>query len=715
MSDKHVPEWMLKFQQIGQRDEEVVSSDATGNMSRSTRELRDGSSTSSSKTPYRPPPLKPKEPAISEGKTDDDDAAALLKAAATKPAVIQKEENTGDEDAAALFKTAGTKPAVEKKEEGNAGDEDSTALFKAAGEKPAIVTKDEDAAALFKAAEDKPAEVKKEEQASGDDDASALFKAAGEKPVVVKAEAESGDGEKPAESKADETPADTKSEELKAVDDTSEKKEGAGAGPAAQAIQASEEQKSQAEEAASAAQSASASAEEISIAESGEGTAAGETTTSGEEVTVSGETSTSEQAVSAEAESAAQSSTLSRTEKEFGESWVVDKNQFVEEQVVADDGHIHYDDVLVSDDSSGTVEEVVDEDTGEVASDEGSGEAVVDEDTGNAVVRQEGEQRDEAEEAETSDEADDIEEFEDEELDTDATQAERSALEPDDGQKVFVSSVDEEKAADIDDESQGDMTPVPPPYDPDYDVENQKRLLQEVPRERRSRMSPITYFFAFVVLAGAGLMTGFFAFGNVLDDKEAPTTPLAAPTPAPSAGFLPLDPTNSGTIDVASTTPFDPIQLGNCDFSQLTQPHVIDQCFCGDEIAIIADDVRARYNSFVSFIADFVDGFEGSIESCTPQNQALVWLSTANNNGGETSDMVRRQRFILSYFFFEQDGTTWRDITNWISERDVCAWARITCDEGGVIRGFNLDRIGVVGQVRMVNFAYEYIHVWSGF
>lgn len=114
----------------------------------------------------------------------------------------------------------------------------------------------------------------------------------------------------------------------------------------------------------------------------------------------------------------------------------------------------------------------------------------------------------------------------------------------------------------------------------------------------------------------------------------------------------------------------------------------------------LAKDVRTRYSDLVkNFIPSIAGGYEGTISSCTPRNQALVWLSAGINNGGE-SNSARIQRFAMAEFFYEQEGLTWADSTNWLSSRSVCSWYGITCNADRVISKIELGDNNLTGQVR---------------
>jgi hypothetical protein len=362
-----------------------------------------------------------------------------------------------------------------------------------------------------------------------------------------------------------------------------------------------------------------------------------------------------------QAEAAASSSPASGDQKmsdeEFGDRWVVDKEQLINEL------------------STTKFEEVeVDRDTGDVHYEE----VYIDE-NGNEVVVQQGdpEMNEDEEEIFVDEDGNEVEYEEEEEVQDEEVLA-------------ATAQVREMKKEDEYDE------PVEPPYDPDYDVENQLKLLNRRSKAYRSRMAPwVPYVFLFAFIAAAILIL-FFVILAEDDGLDPQNLPTAAPTPK---NFLPLGPTNTGAIDVSATTPLEPV-AGNCNFSRNSQPHVIDQCSCTGSISIIADDVRQRYDSLLeTFMSSVISDFDEAIDSCDASNQALVWLSSGLNNAGEAQDFVRRERYALAYFYMDQGGVGWSDNSLWLSEVDVCQWDRVSCDQNGRVVSLDVSSNRIVGQV----------------
>jgi hypothetical protein len=248
---------------------------------------------------------------------------------------------------------------------------------------------------------------------------------------------------------------------------------------------------------------------------------------------------------------------------------------------------------------------------------------------------------------------------------------------------------------------------IDPPGD---DIENQKKkqkqkqtMIERAPPRKREKISPLVPICFCVVIITAFLVVLFLV---ILDDDE--TTDKVAPiTLPPVVPIFPGIPGGFPIPDVAGTMPLDPFQAGgnlSCDFTDLMQPHVIDQCACGGSIDILANDVIARYQNLVeTFIPTITNDFTDSITSCSVRNQALVWLSTGVNNAGE-SEELRLQRFALAELFIEMGGETWSDSTNWLSENSVCTWFGVSCGDQRSVQGLALDGNNLSGEVRAVPF-----------
>lgn len=186
-------------------------------------------------------------------------------------------------------------------------------------------------------------------------------------------------------------------------------------------------------------------------------------------------------------------------------------------------------------------------------------------------------------------------------------------------------------------------------------------------------------------LLGGGAYAGYYLVTENRDDAPdlgEDDDITAAPSAAPTVGF---------------TTPFDSIQ-GNCDFMNLRNPHVIDQCACVGEIQILADDVRARYESHrINFIPRLYETYNDRIDSCSPRNQALVWISSANDFEYEFEERV--ERFALAAAYAGLKGVSWRNSDNWFSQDSVCTWEGVVCRADDMVQALTLSGNNLGGTV----------------
>ncbi len=213
------------------------------------------------------------------------------------------------------------------------------------------------------------------------------------------------------------------------------------------------------------------------------------------------------------------------------------------------------------------------------------------------------------------------------------------------------------------------------------------RVIPEIEKET-SKSNPFWYwmiFFLVGALLGGGAYVGWYLVNE--DRKDAPDLGeerSRAPTPSPTVGL---------------TTAFDPIQ-GNCDFEDIQNPHVIDQCVCVGEIQIIAEDIRTRYESRkANFIPTIYEDFDDDIAACSPRNQALVWISSGNDF--EFSYEERVERFAVAALYASLGGIDWELNNNWLGDDTVCMWEGVTCDQDEMVQILALSDNRLKGRVRM--------------
>jgi Leucine rich repeat N-terminal domain len=151
---------------------------------------------------------------------------------------------------------------------------------------------------------------------------------------------------------------------------------------------------------------------------------------------------------------------------------------------------------------------------------------------------------------------------------------------------------------------------------------------------------------------------------------------------------------------VRVSSEFNPVQ-GSCDFEDVTYPNPVDQCDCFGSIRDIPADVRRRYEyNRESFISTLYAEFDDDISSCSPRNQALVWVSSGDDE--DLTEELRTERYALATIFASLSGTQWNDRTNWLTygESSPCDWAGVSCsNSAGVVQSLSIDRNNAEGVV----------------
>jgi hypothetical protein len=129
------------------------------------------------------------------------------------------------------------------------------------------------------------------------------------------------------------------------------------------------------------------------------------------------------------------------------------------------------------------------------------------------------------------------------------------------------------------------------------------------------------------------------------------------------------------------------------------QPNVITQCICAGTIEIVADDVAANYHDLVEegFIKKLLPGFNSTMDSCNPANQALVW--SASGTGTPTLSANIRQRYILALLYLIWGGEWWTASQGWFSSVDECSWLGVVCDASGSVVKVELINTGLNGNL----------------
>lgn len=212
------------------------------------------------------------------------------------------------------------------------------------------------------------------------------------------------------------------------------------------------------------------------------------------------------------------------------------------------------------------------------------------------------------------------------------------------------------------------------------DVENQQQAQAYKPQPNTSLVggtpekplpSPSSCLYWIVCLILFGLVGAGAGVGYWLTTRDSDALPISNSSPRTSP------PTMAPSLPVS--TEFDAPQ-GKCNFDGLPYPNPIDQCVCSGEISVIEEDIRKRYDYNLDFfIAEYFNDYDDDISSCSPINQALVWISSGNDI--QLTRTQRAQKFALAVIYASMGGTQWSNNSNWLANEDVCTWFGVSCAE----------------------------------
>ncbi len=126
---------------------------------------------------------------------------------------------------------------------------------------------------------------------------------------------------------------------------------------------------------------------------------------------------------------------------------------------------------------------------------------------------------------------------------------------------------------------------------------------------------------------------------------------------------------------------------------------MISQCHCFNRISTVADDIVALYYELrKTFITKLYPNFNASVDSCDANNQALVWLASADGTPSRDANLL--QRYILALVFILWNGSQWMVADGWLSSTGECYWCGLSCpDSLGEITGMDLNGNNVSGNL----------------
>jgi hypothetical protein len=127
-----------------------------------------------------------------------------------------------------------------------------------------------------------------------------------------------------------------------------------------------------------------------------------------------------------------------------------------------------------------------------------------------------------------------------------------------------------------------------------------------------------------------------------------------------------------------------------CDFTGQSQPDIMQQCKCFQSVNIISPQVASSYHALVTnYVLQLPHYYSEPINSCSPVNQALLWLAVENSTGTSDSELRLLNRFVLTILFVAWGGPMWKQNEGWLTPYNECTWYGITCQHQ-VITGISL-------------------------
>jgi hypothetical protein len=153
----------------------------------------------------------------------------------------------------------------------------------------------------------------------------------------------------------------------------------------------------------------------------------------------------------------------------------------------------------------------------------------------------------------------------------------------------------------------------------------------------------------------------------------------------------------SSSSSFLPTTAMAPPTTSCSEGMKQIQPNVVTQCACNDTIRVVADDIALAYVHLLSqgFVTTLLPGFNATLKSCEPFNQALVWLASAT--GMPANEARRTQRYALALLFIYWKGEEWTSSKGWLSSSDECTWAGVSCNDDHEVEIIDLSNNNLQG------------------
>lgn len=154
---------------------------------------------------------------------------------------------------------------------------------------------------------------------------------------------------------------------------------------------------------------------------------------------------------------------------------------------------------------------------------------------------------------------------------------------------------------------------------------------------------------------------------------------------------------------VSSSAPPPPANP-QCDFNGQSQPDIFQQCQCFDTVNFISTNVANQYNDLKANATLLwnISIPDEPMNSCAPQNQALLWIATGLAAGAIDANHPQQllNRYVLAILFMELGGPTWTNHHGWVTPDPECTWYGISCQQQN-ITGLSLSNNNVTSQGRI--------------
>ena len=151
----------------------------------------------------------------------------------------------------------------------------------------------------------------------------------------------------------------------------------------------------------------------------------------------------------------------------------------------------------------------------------------------------------------------------------------------------------------------------------------------------------------------------------------------------------------------ATTTLQGPAESNNgCSVTSNIQQDPFWQCDCENAISSYDTAFMDTYNSLKNtWITTLIPNFNEKLDSCTPLNQALTWLSFDVTQNPQTQHDEYNDRFLLAFLYATWKGRGWKNNAQWVSNEKSCKWFGVECDSKGRIVGIWMTENNLMGSL----------------